>query len=120
VLHVFAHAPDVHRNGAHDWVFAVHAPFEHCPASFSVDVLAHVAAEHVVPFAYFWQPPAPSHLPIVPQLGAPWSTHAPFGSTAPAIMGEQVPGEPWTLQAWHEGQLAEPQHTPSTQLLLEH
>jgi hypothetical protein len=35
-------------------------------------------------------------------------------------MGEQVPGEPWTLQAWHEGQLAEPQHTPSTQLLLEH
>jgi hypothetical protein len=71
VLHVFAHAPDVHRNGVHDWVLAVHVPFEHCPGSCSVDVFEQVAAEQVVPFAYFWQPPAPSHLPFVPQLGAP-------------------------------------------------
>jgi hypothetical protein len=44
----------------------------------------------------------------------------PFGSTAPAIMGEHAPGLPVTLQAWQLGQLAEPQQTSSTQLPLEH
>jgi hypothetical protein len=44
----------------------------------------------------------------------------PCGSTAPAIMGEHAPALPATLQAWQLGQLAEPQHTPSTQLPLAH
>jgi hypothetical protein len=30
-----------------------------------------IGGAHVVPFAYFWQPPAPSHLPFVPQVEAP-------------------------------------------------
>ena len=101
-------------------MFAAHWPFEHWPASFNVVVLEQLACEQAVPSAYFWQPPAPSHLPFVLQLAAPWSTHVPLGSTLPGIMGEQAPALPVTLQAWHEGQLAEPQQTPSTQLPLPH
>jgi hypothetical protein len=36
----------------------------------------------VVPCKYFWQLPAPSHLPSVPQEAAPWSLQSPAGSTA--------------------------------------
>jgi hypothetical protein len=45
---------------------------------------------------------------------------APFGSTLPAIRGEQSPALPLTLQALHDGQLAEPQQTASTQLFVMH
>jgi hypothetical protein len=71
VLHVLAHAPDVQRNGAHACDVAPHAPPPHLPASWSVEVLVHVAEEQIVPSEYFWQPPAPSHLPFVPQVVAP-------------------------------------------------
>ena len=120
LLQVFAHAPAVHRNGVHDCESALQWPPEHCPASVSVDVLAQPAGEHVVPSAYFWQPPAPSHLPFVPQVGAVWSVQAPFGSTLPALKGAQSPALPVTLQALHDEQLAEPQHTVSTQLFVVH
>jgi hypothetical protein len=82
----------------------------------SVAVFWQTACEQLVPSAYFWQPPAPSQRPFVPQVVAPWSVHVPFGSTEPTIMGEHVPRLPGTLQARHEGQLAVLQHTPSTQL----
>jgi hypothetical protein len=49
----------------------MHTPPLHWPASFNVVVLEQLAWEQVVPFVYFWQPPPPSHLPFVPQLGAP-------------------------------------------------
>jgi hypothetical protein len=53
-------------------VGAAHAPLLHVPATFSVaDPVGQLAAEQDVPFAYFWQPPAPSHLPFVPQLAPP-------------------------------------------------
>ena len=71
LLQVLAHAFAVHKKGAHGCVLATHEPPLHWPASLSVDELWQVACEQVVPFAYFWQPPAPSHLPFVPQLGAP-------------------------------------------------
>jgi len=70
LLQVFAHAPAVQRNGLHGCEPALHWPPEHWPASLSVEVLVQLAGEHVVPSAYFWQPPAPSHFPFVPQLGA--------------------------------------------------
>ena len=35
----------------------------------------HVDAAHIVPAAYSRQPPVPSHVPSVPQLGAPLSVH---------------------------------------------
>jgi hypothetical protein len=53
-------------------VGAEQAPPLHVPAIFSVAVPeGQLAAEHDVPFGYFWQPPTPSHLPFVPQLAPP-------------------------------------------------
>jgi hypothetical protein len=54
-------------------------------------VVEQEALEQTVPGTYFWQPPAPSHLPSVPHEGAPWSGHLPGGAIAPAGLGEQVP-----------------------------
>jgi hypothetical protein len=45
----------------------------------------------VVPCRYFWQLPFPSHLPSVPQDGAPMSLHIPAGSTALTGTLVQVP-----------------------------
>jgi hypothetical protein len=117
---MLAQAPAAHRYGAHGVVVALHWPPEHWPASFRTAELWQEAGEQVVPSAYFWQPPPPSHLPFVPQVVGSWATQVPFGSTAPAIMGEHVPSLPWTLQALHDGQLGDPQHTLSTQLPLPH
>jgi len=83
-------------------------------------VSAQVACEHVVPLGYFWQPPAPSHLPFAPHAAAPLSMQTPLGSAEPAASGEQVPALPATLQAWQEPQVALPQQTPSTQLPVPH
>jgi hypothetical protein len=78
-----------------------------------------LAVEQPVPFGYFWQPPAPSHLPFVPQLEAPSSAQKLAGAVVPAATGEHEP-LPDRLQAWQAGQLALPQQTPSTQLPLMH
>jgi hypothetical protein len=59
-------------------------------------------------------------LPFVEQAATPLSTHACFGSVAPAPTGAHVPALPETLQAWHEPQVALPQQTPSTQWLVAH
>jgi hypothetical protein len=120
LLQVLAHAFAVHKKGAHGCVLATHEPPLHWPASLSVDELWQVACEQVVPFAYFWQPPAPSHLPFVPQVVGPWSTQVPFGSSLPASMAEQVPRLPGMLQALHDGQVADAQQTLSTQLPFVH
>jgi hypothetical protein len=71
VLQVLEQAPAAHTNGAQACVADVQVPPLHVPASFSVDELWQVACEHVVPSAYFWHPPAPLHLPFVPQLVGP-------------------------------------------------
>jgi hypothetical protein len=103
-------------NGAQAAVPAEQLPLLQVPASFSVAVFWQTACEQLVPSAYFWQPPAPSQRPFVPQVVAPWSVHVPLGSTEPAIIAEQAPRLPGTLHARHEGQLEVVQQTPSTQL----
>jgi hypothetical protein len=72
-LHVVLQAAvPLQRKPMHDCVGFEQVPATHEPARVSVaDVAGHVAAEHPVPSGYFWQPPAPSHLPLVPQLAAP-------------------------------------------------
>jgi hypothetical protein len=95
-------------------------PPAHAPARFSAPAPAgQLTAEQVVPSAYFWQPPAPLHLPFVPHVVAPWSAQNAAGAGVPAATGAQAP-VPETLHAWQAGQLALPQHTPSTQLPLMH
>jgi hypothetical protein len=93
-------------------------PLAHEPASVSdVAPAGQVAAEHEVPSAYFWQPPAPSHLPFVPQLAFPWSAQKLGGAAEPAAIGAHAPDKLPTLQAWQGWQLAFAQHTPSVQWL---
>jgi hypothetical protein len=70
-LQELAQAFEAHRNGAHGCGVTEQAPPLHWPARLSVVALAQVACEQVVPSGYFWQPPAPSHLPFVPQLVSP-------------------------------------------------
>jgi hypothetical protein len=100
---------------------AAQRPPLHVPASASaVAPAGQLAAEHDVPFGYFWQPPAPSHLPFVEQAGAPLSAHMCLGSIVPAAIGVHVPGLPATLHAWHDPQLELPQQTLSTQWPVPH
>jgi hypothetical protein len=99
---------------------ATQLPPEHAPASVSESApVTQIADEHGVLFGYFWQPPAPSHFPSVPQVEAPWSLQNAAGAAVPAGSAAQAP-VPDTLQAWQAGQLGVPQQTPSTQLPLMH
>jgi hypothetical protein len=64
-------------------------------------LLKHVSAPHTVPVAYLLQPPAPSHLPFVPHVVAPWSLHILRLSIVPAGMGVQVPRADASAQLLH-------------------
>jgi hypothetical protein len=119
-LHVLAQAPDVHMNGVHGCEVALHVPLTQVPASLSVDVLVQIACEQIVPSAYFWQWPPPSHFPFVSHVGAPLSVQPLPGSTLPAIIAAHVPAEEPTLQAKQAPQLGASQQTPSTQLVVWH
>src|SRR4051794_22091278 len=95
-------------------------PPAHTPAVVrDVAAAGQLAVEQDVPSACFWQPPAPSHLPFVPHVDAACVVQNVAGAGVPAASGAQAP-VPETLQAWHAGQLEEPQQTPSTQLPLMH
>jgi hypothetical protein len=108
------------KYGAQADVGFEHAPPWHVPASVSADAPdGHEACEQLVPVGYVWQAPAPSHLPFVPQLVAPWSLQNDAGAGVPAATGAQTP-VPDRLHAWQGRQLAVPQQTPSTQLPLMH
>src|SRR5262245_65499791 len=71
-------------------------------------------AMHCVPEAYRRQAALPSHIPSLPQVGAPWSAHWPRGSLPSGTL-VQVPTLPGTL---HERQVpvqVPPQQTPCSQ-----
>jgi hypothetical protein len=85
-----------------------------------VVALGQVEPAQLVPFAYFWQPALPSHLPLVPQVVFPWSVQTALGSTTPAATLVQVPsvlGRPHDRQApAHDVE----QQKPCSQLPLRH
>jgi hypothetical protein len=64
---------------------------------------------------YFWQPPLPSHLPFVPQLGAFWSTQTLRMSGLPAATATQRPGDIGSAQLRQAPVQALSQQTLSTQ-----
>jgi hypothetical protein len=70
---IWRHLPSVpHMNGAHDCpgvVTHVPAPSQR-KAVVSVEP-SHPAGLHIVPVEYFWQAPAPSQTPLLPQLETP-------------------------------------------------
>jgi hypothetical protein len=78
-----------------------------------------LAATHDVPWVYFWQAPA-AHLPLVPQLAAPWSLHWPVGSAAPSGSAVHAPSDAGRLQAKQPAVQALLQQTPSAQKPLAH
>jgi hypothetical protein len=77
--------------------------------------LLQVAAAQVVPTAYFWQAPAPSHLLFVPQVAAPASLQMLWGSAPPAATEVHFPSEPVIAQLWQAPAQAVAQQTPSAQ-----
>jgi hypothetical protein len=99
---------------SHEMTALVHDPPEHRPAA-----TWHLSFVQAVPSAYFWQAPAPSHLPFVLHVEAPRSVQNVEGAGVPGGSGAQAP-VPDTLHAWQAGQLELPQQTPSTQLPLMH
>lgn len=64
------------------------------------------------------QAPAPLQAPVLPQVVV--TGQRPCGSARPPLTLAQVPGLAAVLHTWQVGQLALPQHTPSTQLPLLH
>ena len=95
-LQAALHALDPHRYGAHEReVGLTHLPLP-SQVEFAVNVGVpdgQVGSAHDVPLAYFWHAPA-WHLPLVPQLAAPWSLHMPEGSALPVATLVQVPSVP--------------------------
>jgi hypothetical protein len=94
-VHVVRHCPFVsHWNGAHDVLVApaqVPAPSQR-PAVMSMPS-EQPACWQMAPTEYFWQAPAPSHWPVLPQLAAPSSLQAPRGFD-PTSAATHVPTEP--------------------------
>jgi len=101
----------------------VHAPApSHTGALVSVEP-EHEGAPQRVPIAYFAHAPCPSQEPLVPQLGAPLSSHSVSGSV-PAAMVPQAPSAPLpflaAVQARQVPVQAVSQQTPSAQKPLSH
>src|SRR5882672_659542 len=75
----------------------------------------HFSAAQMVPTAYFWQPPLPSHRPFVPQAPAPPSAQVTLGSAVPAAVFVHLPSVDARAQLRHAPAQAVSQHTLSTQ-----
>lgn len=75
----------------------------------------HDSGAQIVPILYFWQPPAPSHLPSAAQLAAVMSVQTPRGSTLPAATSVHLPGADASAQLRQPPAQAVSQHVPSTQ-----
>jgi hypothetical protein len=123
VVHEFLHTAAPHWYGKQGDGFGV----THLPAPSHADTPVKVVepAGHddpwqVVPWAYSWQVPVPSHLPFVPQEPVPWSRHVAVGSTVPAGTLLQVPAEPGSAHDWHLPPQRELQQTPCEQKPVAH
>jgi hypothetical protein len=81
-------------------------------------VALHSSSAHSVPTGQIWQPPLPSHLPLLPHDAVPWSTQVAIGSTLPAGTFVHAPGE--RAHDWHLPSQAELQQTPWAQKVLAH
>jgi len=64
---------------------------------------------------YFWQPPLPSHLPLVPHVDGNCTAQIARGSGLPATTGMQWPGADASAQLQQPPEQPVSQHTPSTQ-----
>ena len=97
----------------------VPAPSQAAPAVNVVPPDGQVAATQDVPWVYFWQAPA-AHLPLVPQLAAPWSLQPPAGSGAPVGTSVQRPSDPESAHERHDPLQAVAQQIPCAQVAERH
>ena len=81
---------------------------------------AHCSGAQMVPILYFWQPPAPSHLPLVEQAAGVMSWQTPRGSALPAGIAVHLPGADASEQLRQAPVQAMSQQTPSTQWVERH
>ena len=116
VTQTLLHAPPTHWNGLQFCTpGARHVPSpSHVPGVLRREPV-HEGAMHWVSAAYFSQPPKPSQVPVVPQLGAPWSLQAARGSGAPSSVGQHVPSRPGSAHETQPPPHATLQQTPSAQ-----
>jgi hypothetical protein len=87
----------------------------HRPAVTCMVALVQLGGVQTVPAMYRAHPPAPSQVPLVPQVMAGISAHWPRGSFTPAATGRHTPGEPTCPQLTQGPSHFESQQTPSTQ-----
>jgi hypothetical protein len=121
-VHVALQAAAPQVKGAHDvaaGLTQVPAPSQVAPAVEVVPPVGQVAAPHDVPWAYFWQDPA-AHLPLVPQLAAPWSLQPPAGSGIPGATSVQRPSDPVSAHERHDPVQAVAQQIPCAQVAERH
>jgi hypothetical protein len=97
----------------------VPAPSQVAPALKVVPPVGQVAATHDVPWTYFWQAPA-AHLPLVPQLTAPWSLQPPAGSGIPIGTSVQMPSDPFNAHERHDPVQAVAQQIPCAHVAERH
>jgi hypothetical protein len=83
-------------------------------------LLRQVSGAQIVPILYFWQPPAPSHLPFVEQAAAVMSWQTPRGSALPAATEVHLPGAEASEQLRQAPVQAVSQQRPSTQWVERH
>ena len=116
VAQVVRHAPPVPQTYGlqvdSDVVWQVPVPLQ-VRAGENVDPVQ-LAPTHIVPAAYRRQPPAPSQLPSVPQVGAPLSSHW-FSGSAPTGTNVHVPAVPESAQDRQVPVQLELQQTPCWQ-----
>ena len=116
------HPPVPHVKGEHE----LDIGFTHTPAPSQLEAgvkvdppVGQLPSAQDVPCGYFWQAPA-WHLPLVPQLILPWSTHDAAGSAIPVGTAVQVPIEPVSAQDSQAPAQADVQQTPWAQLADRH
>ena len=105
----------LHMKGAHRCgpppTLQLPAPSQDLP-SVCVDELAgHTGGAQDVPACHLWQPPAPSHVPSLPQLAAALTPHLVLGSETPAATGAHVPGVAVSVHETHGPSQVALQHT---------
>ncbi len=121
-VHVALQAAAPQVKGAHDvaaGLTQVPAPSQLAPAVNVAPPVGQVAARHEVPWTYFWQAP-PAHLPLVPQLAAPWSLQPPAGSGIPVGTSVQRPSDPASAHERQEPVQAVAQQIPCAHVAEEH
>jgi hypothetical protein len=73
----------------------------------------HFSGAQTVVVVYFWQAPAPSHLPFVPHEELPWSVQVAWGSAPLAATGVQRPSDEVSAHDTQAPVQAVLQQTPS-------